>query len=671
MQKIAKVIVEDFPFFKNTFFSYSIPPSMDKELTFGSLVQVPFGLSNSMRLGVVVDLSTHSSEQIKEISSLLSQTTPLTQASLSFLMLISVSYFYPLSLLLKMAGIFPAKKNIRVLYEWTEAFLNEIEKEKESSILIKYISKHPQGFFEDLLQKKMHWKKNNSLLKKLNETKNTTKKYFVNYPSLKPNTSTPSFNGVSLLNLLNSEQRFKWLESEILEQNLQDALLIVPSRQKEIQAKAFFETSPCKSRLLIKGKHGLLNLEKKYPLIFIEDCLHMSYSWDMPFNYPIDKTAFFRSNETGEAVVLASFIPGLTAFQQLKLKQMLHIKQKRYNATSLVHPSLSILSMNKENHEHGYSVVPFSILRKMEQYLNHGKKVFLLHNRKGFYNYLLCKNCGYVAKCPKCQIVQSIAPSQDHAYCRYCRQSFPIPTKCPECKEVSLRFQTPGTQKIESTLLSRFYGKRILRLDKDNIDEKHMLELNTGNYDILVGTILALEHLDFSQISLCVWLGLDSITNFPSFSSEEKALNLLSRIYEKLLTEKEAKEFIIPSYSPQSQLLRAVRNKQLARYYQEMLNTRKLLGYPPYKDWLELNLISNDEAYLDDHIKVLSKMLEGEKNLSIKSIKKIPTGKAGGKKAYSFLMSSSEIIESSSFLCGIIDEYKKNEKISFKIKVLD
>jgi primosomal protein N' len=671
VQKIAKVIVEDFPFFKNTFFSYTIPPSMDKDLTFGSLVQVPFGLSNSIRLGVVVDLAMYQSEQIKEIHSLLSQTTPLTQASLSFLMFISASYFYPLSLLLKMAGVFPAKKNIRVFYEWTDAFLKEIETETKSSTLINYITKHPQGFYEDLLQKKMQWKRNSSFLKIIKEAKNTTKKYLVSYPSLKSNMSAPSFNGVALLNLFNTEDRFKWLESEILEQNLEEVLLIVPSRQKEIQAKAFFETSPCKSRLFIKGKHALLNLEKKHSLIFIEDCLHMSYSWDMPFSYPVDKTAFFRSQETGEAVVLASFIPGLAAFQQLKLKQMLHIKQQKHIASSLVQPKLSILSMNKENHEHGYSVVPFSILRKMEQYLNHGKKVFLLHNRKGYYNYLLCKNCGYVAKCPKCQIVQSIAPSQDHAYCRYCRQSFPIPSNCPECNELSLRFQTPGTQKIESTLLSKFYGKRILRMDKDNIDEKHMLELNTGNYDILVGTILALEHLDFQQISLCIWLGLDSITNFPSFSSEEKALNLLSRIYEKMLSKEESKEFIIPSYSPQSQLLRAVKSKHLAQYYQEMLKTRKLLAYPPYQDWLELNLFSNDEAYLDDHIKVLSTLLEEEKNLSLKSIKKIASGNAGGNKAYSLLLSSSEIIESSSFLCGIIDEYKKNEKISFKIKVLD
>jgi primosomal protein N' len=671
VQKIAKIVVEDFPFFNNAFFSYAIPTSLEQSLTFGSLVQVPFGLSNSLRLGIVVELAVCESQQIKEIHALLSQETPLTQASLSFLMLISYSYFYPLSLLFKMAGIFPPRKSIRVFYEWTEAFLSEIKTEEQSSTLVNYVTKHPLGFYEDLLQKKMQWKKNSSAFKKIKEAKNTTKTFHVSYPPFDQAKNKPSFSGIVLLNLLNSEQRFKWLESEMLKQELHNVLLIVPTRQKEMLAKSYFESSLCKSNLVIKGKHGLLHLEKKYSLIFIEDCLHMSYSWDMPFSYPLDKTAFFRSQETGEAMVLASYIPGLSAFQQLQLKQIAHICGPKTSTMPLVQPKLSILSMNKETHEHGYAVVPFTILRKIEQYLKCGKKVFLLHNRKGYYNYLMCKNCGYVAKCPKCQIVQSVAPSQDHAYCRYCRQSFQIPPLCPECNKVSLRFQTPGTQKIESNLSSRFFGKRILRLDKDNIDQHHTIQLKTGDYDILIGTILALEHLDFNQVSLCVWLGLDSITNYPSFSSEEKALNLLSRIYEKMLSKDEVKELIIPSYSPQSELLRAVKNRHLAPYYQQMLKTRKQLSYPPFRDWLELTLSSNDEAYLDDRIKVLRTLLLKEKKLELMSIKKVPAGKAEGKKAFSLLLSSSEIIESSSFLCGIIDEYKKNEKISFKIKVLE
>jgi primosomal protein N' len=671
VQKIAKIVVDDYPYFSNAFFSYAVAKELEQTIAFGSLVQVPFGLSNNLRLGLVIDFTQQETPQIKEVRALLSPATPLTEASLSYLMHISYSFFYPLSLLLKMAGIFPPKKSIRIHYAWTEAFLNEIRADEKLSILANYIAKHPHGFYEDLLQKKMHWKKSSPDFKKIRESKNLIKTFEVTYPSPTKPVYLPSFSGIGLLNQLNSEQRFEWLEAEIQKYQLEKVLLIVPSRQKEMMAKSYFAQTACKAKVSIQGKHAILKLDQKYSLIFIEDSLHMAYSWDMPFSYPIEKTAYFRSMETGEAVVLGSYIPSLNAFQQLQLKLISHVKYGVHSTKHLSHPKLSILSMNKENKEHGYALVPFSILRKVEHYLNDGKKIFLLHNRKGYYNYLLCKSCGYVAKCPKCQIVQSIAPSQDHSYCRYCRQTFKVPTLCPECNELSLRFHTPGTQKIESTLLARFFGKRILRIDKDNVDEQLKLKLRSGDYDILVGTILALEHLDFKQISLCVWLGLDSIVNYPGFSSEEKALCLLSRIYEKMLSENEVKELVIPSYSPQSELLRAVKSRHLASYYQQMLKTRKLLAYPPYIDWFEFILASNDEEYLEERVKILSQLLAKEKKLELKSIKKIAPGKVAGDYAFSLLFTSSEIIESSSFLCGIIDEYKKNEKISCKLKVLE
>jgi primosomal protein N' len=671
LQQLAKVLVEDYPFHSNPFFSYAVPADLEKNIKFGSLVQVPFGLSNTLRFGIVLELSEKKTHELKSIYALIIADSPLNHDTFSYLLMLSSTFVYPLSLLFGLAGIFPRKNQTRIYYQWTKGLLEEVGASKEAPSLISYIEKHPDGFFEDLVQHKMKWKKTNLIFKKLQQSSHINKTVHVSYPDNELLLSDPGFSGVKILNGMTMEQRLLWLEKLIIEKKLKKVLLVVPSKLREVAIEKFFASSSCLPVLEIRGKQALLKIDQRYSLIFIEDAVHMGYAWDMPFSYSIEKTVLFRSIATQEAIVLASYIPGLTTYYHLSERVFSHIVQKGNLTNEHYLPKLNVLSMNVEIKEHGYSVIPHTVLRRMDRCLDHHGKIFLMLNRKGFYNYILCRNCGYVARCPDCKIVLSSSIDLKHVFCRYCRYTVATPDQCPECKHIALRYHAPGTQKIEDLLLKRFYGKRIVRLDKDSTNEKLQITINSGNFDIVVGTIYAMEHLDFKKIDLCVWLGLDSILNYPGFSSEEKALALFSRIYEKLIDHKNQKELIVPSFSAQSELLRAIRQADLGRYYKQMLHTRKLLSYPPYQDWVAFDIGSHDEKHLEEQLKALLTLIKQQCSLKVKSQKRILPGKAGGKKAYSLLMQSSEIIESSTFLGNVLDEYKKNEKITCKIKVLD
>ncbi len=666
---IAKVLVEDYPFFHQSIFSYFVPEGMRKTILRGSLVQIPFGLGDQMRMGIVLDFNSATSEPVKSIEKILSQKSPFDEAVFNFLIWVSSFFFYPLSLLFTRAGIFPSKRQIRVKYHWTENLLQDVHAFRQAESLKSYIMKHPDGFFEDLLLKKMKWKKTSTPFKKFKSSPHLTSSFHVSYPEDSDSTPKQPFHGTMLLNGLPMKDRWDWLCSYAEKEKIDKILMIVPSRQIEAEAKMFFKNTPLDKKIDFTGKQGLLKVDQRYSLIYVEDSIHLSYSWDIPFSFPVEKVALTRSMEMKEAVILASYLPSIYSFFHLKNKHIRHFNTHHFSQAYA--PDINILSMNKEVHEHGFSEVPFSAQRWIEKYLQQNKKVFVLVNRRGYYNYVLCRNCGYVLKCPQCQIVLSSTPDQQHVYCRYCMHKALMPDVCPDCNHVALRYHSPGTQKIEENLLKRFFGKSIVRIDKDNLDEKIKIDLFHGAYDMVVGTSMALDYLNFDTIDSCVWLSLDNMINFPSFSSEEEAMCLLGRVYEKLSSKHQKKQLLISTFSPQSEWFRSIKNKNIGRYYEAILEQRELLGYPPWYDWVQLTIESSDEKWLYDQVSILKNLIKEQAGIELKSIKKVIAQKGKQNKAFIILINSPNIIESLPFLSSIIDEYKKNEKICFNIKALD
>ncbi len=667
--QIARVLVEDYPFFHQSIFSYVIPEDLIDKISKGSLVLVPFGLSNQMRLGAVLDCTNETIEPLKQITEVISRESPFNDEVFNFLIWVSSYFFYPLSLLFSRAGIFPSKKQIRVEYHWTNDLLQDIQSFKQKELLQSYIEKHPNGFFEDLLLRKMKWKKTSTAFKKFKSSPHLKSSFHVSYPEDTNYITKQPFHGTMLLNGISMKDRWKWLCSYVLKENIDKILMIMPSRKIEAEAKMFFKNSPLEKKIDYSGKQGLLKVDQRYPLIYVEDSVHLAYSLDMPFSFPVEKVALTRSMEMSEAVILASYLPSIYSFFHLKKKHIHHFNT--YNFSKNHAPDIKILSMNKEIHHHGFSEVPFSVQRWIEKYLQQNKKVFVLVNRKGYYNYILCRNCGYVLKCPHCQIVLSCATDQKHVYCRYCLHKTLMPDVCPECDHVALRYHSPGTQKIEENLLKRFFGKRILRIDRDSLNEKIKIDLFHGAFDMGVGTSMALDYLNFDNIDSCVWLSLDNMINFPSFSSEEEAMCLLGRVYEKLISNDLKKELLISTFSPQSEWFRSIKSKTIGRYYEAMLDQREAFGYPPWHDWVQLIIESSDEKLLNDQISILKKLIQEKENIELKSVKKIVPQKGRQNKAFIILVNSPKIIESLPFLSSIIDEYKKNEKICFNIKALD
>ncbi len=220
---------------------------------------------------------------------------------------------------------------------------------------------------------------------------------------------------------------------------------------------------------------------------------------------------------------------------------------------------------------------PSEITIEIDNVLNDKGIVLYLLNRRGYYTASLCKNCGFTFKCPNCNLNLVYHLKTGLLHCHSCGFLSYLPQKCPRCNSSDLAMVGVGTQRISEELESLF-GVKVLRIDKDVIEEKGRETILRTLKDvrplIVVGTDLTFSFMyDFKPL-LCIYGNPDLNLRLPDFRGEERVLKtayLLLRwsgnpVY--MLTQGE-----LP-INPELWEEEGVR---------EILDKYEKYGYPPYK----------------------------------------------------------------------------------------
>ena len=65
-----------------------------------------------------------------------------------------------------------------------------------------------------------------------------------------------------------------------------------------------------------------------------------------------------------------------------------------------------------------------------------GGKAIMLLNRRGWSNFLSCRNCGRVWLCPNCDVALVLHRHGSFVACHHCGHREPVPDRCPDCASV-------------------------------------------------------------------------------------------------------------------------------------------------------------------------------------------------------------------------------------------
>lgn len=329
--------------------------------------------------------------------------------------------------------------------------------------------------------------------------------------------------------------------------------------------------------------------------IIIDEEHSQSYKQESNPKYNAIDVAIERSKKHNAKVILGSATPSLESYARAKkdVYRLLELKNRVNNRTL---PNVEIVDLNKEKNKASYfskklTEAIFDRLEKNEQ-------VILLLNRRGYASFVTCSNCGYVEKCPNCDITLTYHKSSNTLRCHYCGYGNKRIDTCPECKEQAIKELGVGTEKVEEEINNTF-NCRVVRMDFDTTSrkgahEKIIEDFKDHKYDILLGTQMIAKGLDFENVTLVGVINSDTALMIPNFRSSEYTFQLLSQVAGRSGRGEKAGSVIIQTHNPDHYAIDLSKTHDYIGFYNKEMQIRRELSYSPYYYMASIKIISKD-----------------------------------------------------------------------------
>ena len=213
----------------------------------------------------------------------------------------------------------------------------------------------------------------------------------------------------------------------------------------------------------------------------------------------------------------------------------------------------------------------------------------LLMNRRGYNSFVSCRSCGYVVKCPNCDISMTYHMDSEDGLlrCHYCGYAMKPPSVCPECSGRYIRYFGAGTQKVEEEIRKLLPGVSTIRMDYDTTSGKDghgkiLEEFRSGRARILIGTQMIAKGLDFPRVTLVGVVAADMTLNLPDYRSRERTFQLLTQVAGRAGRGETPGKVIIQTYKPEDPVIGFAASQDYRSFFEDEFRHRKRGLYPPF-----------------------------------------------------------------------------------------
>ncbi len=362
-------------------------------------------------------------------------------------------------------------------------------------------------------------------------------------------------------------------------------------------------------KVMIGPRSALFTPFENLGLIVIDEEHEPVYKSDSMPKYHAREVAVKLAQMYGACVLMGSATPSLEAnYKASAGKYRKYVLDERIGAAQL--PQVEIVDMIGELRNGNPSLFSNYLYQEMQQTLARGEQMMLFLNRRGVSGLVTCRACGYVYKCPHCDV--SLTQHNHKLICHYCGHEEPAVherTLCPQCRKTLPNGKTTvgglnlGTAKIEEQLTTMFPKARILRMDADTTRkkgeyEKILAAFSEGEADILLGTQMIVKGHDFKNVTLVGVLMADISMYAADYRAGERTFQLLSQAAGRAGRGEKAGKAIIQTYKPDHYCLRHCVSQDYDAFYEEEMAYRMLMDYPPAHHMLAIMLSGESEAKL-------------------------------------------------------------------------
>ena len=337
-------------------------------------------------------------------------------------------------------------------------------------------------------------------------------------------------------------------------------------------------------------------------LIVIDEEHENSYKSEGMPKYHAVEVAKELADMCGASLVLGSATPSVDSYYKAQNGEYkLYTMQQRTSGSTL--PIVHTVDLRQELKEGNRSIFSRKLQELIKERLNKKEQVMLFLNRRGYAGFISCRNCGYVMKCPHCDISLS-EHKNGKLVCHYCGHEEIKPPVCPTCGSKYLLGFRAGTQQIEEQLYQLFPGISVLRMDGDTTKKKDSYEqilssFNDGGADVLVGTQMIVKGHDFPNVTLMGIIAADLSLAANDYRAGERTFALLTQAAGRAGRGTEPGEVVIQTYQPDHYSVMHAANQDYNGFYEEEILYRTFSSYPPVCKMLMVMVTGKDEARVE------------------------------------------------------------------------
>ena len=334
-------------------------------------------------------------------------------------------------------------------------------------------------------------------------------------------------------------------------------------------------------------------------LILMDEEHEQTYKSDKNPKYDTLDVALKRIMYYSGVLVLGSATPSVVTYQRTKegIFEKISLTQ-RYNGTEM--PDIEIVDMRSELRHGNRSMFSYRLREEIENSLSIGEQSILFLNRRGYSNFISCRECGEAVRCEECGISMTYHKERNALVCHYCGKTVPVPKTCPACGSKYIKHFGVGTEQVEEYTKKEFPNARISRLDLDTAKNKREInriigDFAKGNTDILIGTQLVAKGLDFKNVGLVGVIAADASLNIPDYRSGERTFQLITQVAGRAGRGDKKGKVIVQTYSPDNLAISAASKYDYESYFNQEAEFRKLMGYPPFSDLILVEFTHKNE----------------------------------------------------------------------------
>ncbi|MCX5850312.1 MAG: primosomal protein N' [Deltaproteobacteria bacterium] len=371
-------------------------------------------------------------------------------------------------------------------------------------------------------------------------------------------------------------------------------------------------------------KRGLINLVigtrsalfaplPNLKLIIVDEEHDASYKQDERLCYNARDLAILKAKMVCAVVVTGSATPSVRTYFNARTKKYRHLElPQRVDDRPM--PVVEIIDMKAQQEKSGKTpILSDALIAGIKETLAKKEQVLLFLNKRGFDTFLVCADCGYNFRCPNCAVSLKNHIAEGVIKCHYCDYTIKSLPICPSCKNSRILSYGVGTQKLEKEIAKIFPDARIQRMDSDTTSrkgtqEKILQALEQRKIDILIGTQMITKGHDFPFITLVGVISADTSLNMPDFRAAEKTFQLITQVAGRGGRGDAPGKVIIQTFNPDHYALMHAHNHDYKSFYEEEIEFRKALQYPPFGRIINLRLSSINKDVLIEEAHILGKL---------------------------------------------------------------